>query len=148
MGDIGMFMGEFRHNIDTKGRLTLPSKFRDAFDASVVVTRGFDGCLNVYSLDQWQKVFEKLQRMPTNKKEARTFVRLFTAKASEIEFDKLGRINLPKPLVDEGHLEKECVIVGVGDHVEIWNAEAWDDYYNDEKDNFEDISESLEDFEF
>lgn len=141
-------MGEFRHNIDAKGRLTLPSKFRDAFDTSIVVTRGFDGCLNVYSLEQWQRVFEKLQRMPSNKKEARTFVRLFTAKASEIEFDKLGRINLPRPLIDEGQLEKECVIVGVGDHIEIWNATAWDQYYDDEKDNFESISESLEDFEF
>lgn len=143
-----MFMGEYRHNLDAKGRLTLPSKFREAFGTSVVVNRGFDGCLNVYSLDAWQKIYEKLQKMPTNKKEARTFIRLFMAKAAEIEFDKLGRINLPKSLMMEGKLEKECVIVGASDHVEIWNADLWDNYYEQEKDNFESISESLSDFEF
>ena len=75
-------------------------------------------------------------------------MRLFTAKASEIEFDKLGRINLPKSLIDEANLTKECVVVGVVDHVEIWDAKSWDDYYDQEKDNFESISEELEDFDF
>lgn len=143
-----MFMGEYRHNIDAKGRLTLPSKFREAFGQSVVVNRGFDGCLNVYSLDEWQKIYQKLQAMPSNKKEARTFVRLFTAKAAEIEFDKMGRINIPNTLICEGKLEKECVIVGVSDHIEIWNSEEWDKYYEDQKENFESISESLSDFDF
>ncbi len=143
-----MFMGEYRHNLDAKGRLTLPSKFRDEFGTSVVVNRGFDGCLNVYSFEQWQTIYEKLKAMPSNKKEARKFVRLFTAKASEIEFDKLGRINLPKSLIDEANLTKECVVVGVVDHVEIWDAKSWDDYYDQEKDNFESISEELEDFDF
>lgn len=143
-----MFMGEYRHNIDAKGRLTLPSKFREAFGTSVVVNRGFEGCLNVYSVDEWEKVYARIMKMPTNKKESRTFVRLFTSKAQILPFDKLGRINIPNSLIQIGNLIKECVILGVGDHVEIWNAEAWDQYYENEKDNFESISESLEDFEF
>ena len=141
-----MFIGEYKHNLDSKGRLTLPAKFRETFGASVVVTRGFEGCLNVYSLERWQVIYDKLCQMPTNKKEARTFVRLFTAKAAQLEFDKLGRINLPKTLIDIGHLEKECYVVGVHNHVEIWDAKAWEDFYSDEEENFETIAESLDEF--
>ena len=143
-----MLMGEYTHNIDAKGRLTLPSKFRDTLGTSVVVTRGFEGCLNVYSISEWQKIFEKLMKMPSNKKETRTFIRLFTSKATEVEFDKLGRINLPNQLIQHANLLKACTIVGAGNHLEIWNAEAWEQYYEEENENFESISESLDGFDF
>lgn len=142
-----MFMGEFRHNIDAKGRLIIPSKFREQCEASVVVTRGFEGCLSMYTQEGWQEYYAKLQTLPKNKKEARSFVRMITSRASDCEFDKLGRINIPNVLREVGTLSKECVIVGVGDHVEIWDQAAWDNYYDDNKDNFDDISESLEGFE-
>lgn len=142
-----MFMGEFRHNIDAKGRLIIPSKFREQCEASVVVTRGFEGCLSMYTQEGWQEYYAKLQTLPKNKKEARSFVRMITSRASDCEFDKLGRINIPNVLREVGTLSKECVIVGVGDHVEIWDQMAWDAYYNQNKDDFDEISESLEGFE-
>lgn len=142
-----MFMGEFRHNIDAKGRLIIPSKFREQCEASVVVTRGFEGCLALYTQVGWQEYYAKLQTLPKNKKEARSFVRMITSRASDCEFDKLGRINIPNVLREVGNLDKECVIVGVGDHVEIWSQDSWDEYYDDNKDNFDEISESLDGFE-
>ena len=90
---------------------------------------------------------KELQALPQKKKSTRIFIRLVTSRASECEFDKLGRINIPLVLRQEGHLEKECVIVGVGDHVEIWNHTAWDEFYDDNKDSFDDISEVLDDIE-
>lgn len=141
-----MFMGEYHHNIDSKGRITLPAKFRETFGTSVVINRGFEGCLNVYSYEQWQKIYQKLISIPLNKKESRTFIRLFLSKAQELELDKLGRINIPKNLIEIVDITRECVIVGAGDHLEIWNAKTWDIYYEQEKDNFENISEFLYDF--
>lgn len=142
-----MFMGEFRHNIDAKGRLIIPSKFREQCEASVVVTRGFEGCLSLYTQAGWEEYYAKLQTLPKNKKEARSFVRMITSRASDCEFDKLGRINIPSVLREVGSLSKECVVVGVGDHVEIWDQTAWDNYYDQNKDDFDEISESLEGFE-
>lgn len=142
-----MFMGEFRHNIDAKGRLIIPSKFREQCGESVVVTRGFEGCLAVYTQEGWNSYYQKLQALPKNKKESRLFVRMITSRASECEFDKLGRINIPNTLRDEGKLEKECIVVGVGDHAEIWSQEQWDAYYDSNKDSFDEISESLDGFE-
>ena len=137
---IKMFMGEFRHNIDAKGRLIIPSKLREQCGKSVVITRGFDGCLALYTQEGWNDYYQKLQTLPKTKKEARNFVRIITSRASECEFDKLGRVNIPNVLRLEGKLEKECIIVGVGDHVEIWNQARWEDYYDK-------ISESLDGFD-
>ncbi len=142
-----MFMGEFRHNVDAKGRLIIPSKIRELCQTSVVVTRGFDGCLALYTQEGWEAYYAKLQALPKNKKDTRLFVRMITSRASECEFDKLGRINIPNVLRLDGKLEKECVIVGVGDHVEIWNSQTWDTYYEDSKDSFDEISESLDGFD-
>ncbi len=143
---INMFMGEFKHTLDAKGRLTLPSKIREKYEETVVVTKGFDGCLSVYTHDEWQKMYEKLQSIPNTKKDARTFVRLLTAKAAECEIDKSGRINLPRPLIDEGRLTKDCIVVGAGNHVEIWDAIAWHTYCEEQDSKFEEISENLTDF--
>ena len=129
-------MGEFRHNIDAKGRLIIPSKLREQCGESVVITRGFDGCLALYTQEGWNDYYQKLQTLPKTKREARNFVRIITSRAS-----------IPNVLRIEGKLEKECIIVGVGDHVEIWNQNIWDDYYDANKDNFDEISESLEGFE-
>ncbi len=142
-----MFFGEYRHSIDAKGRLSIPAKMRNQCEEEVYVTRGNDGCLALYTKAGWEAYYQELQALPQKKKSTRIYVRLITSRASECEFDKLGRINIPLVLRQEGKLEKDCVVVGVGDHMEIWNAETWDQFYDDNKDNFDDISEDLDEFE-
>lgn len=142
-----MFFGEFRHNIDTKGRLSIPAKMRNQCGENVYVTRGNDGCLSIYTEEGWQNYYEELLKLPQKKKSTRVYMRLVTSLTSLCEFDKLGRINIPLRLREEGNLEKECVIVGVGDHIEIWNQELWDNFYDDNKDSFDDIYEDLEEIE-
>lgn len=142
-----MFFGEFRHSIDAKGRLSIPAKMRNQCGESVFITRGNDGCLALYTQDGWEEYYQGLQALPQKKKSTRIYMRLVTSLTSECEFDKLGRINIPLRLRQEGNLEKECIVVGVGDHVEIWNQEAWNQFYDDNKDSFDDISETLEDIE-
>ena len=95
---------------------------------------------------KFEKYYEELQALPQKKKSTRIFIRLVTSRASECEFDKLGRINIPLVLRQEGHLEKECVIIGAGNHGEIWSQEKWNQYYNDNQDSYDDILESLDDF--
>ena len=140
-------MGEFRHNIDAKGRLIIPSKLREQCGESVVITRGFDGCLALYTQEGWNDYYQKLQTLPKTKERHVTLLELLLQEQVNVNFDKLGRVNIPNVLRIEGKLEKECIIVGVGDHVEIWNQNIWDDYYDANKDNFDEISESLEGFE-
>ncbi len=142
-----MFIGEYRHNIDAKGRLSIPAKLRNQCGDSVYVTRGHEGCLALYTPEGWDKYYQRLLSLPQEKKKIRVFVRLVTSRARECEFDKLGRINIPLVLRNEAHLEKECVIVGAGNRVEIWDQQAWDQFYDDNKDDFDDISEEIDDFE-
>lgn len=141
---MNMFMGEYRHNVDAKGRLTLPSKFREKYDGNVVVTKGFDGCLNIYSLPEWEIFYQKLASIPTNKKQARTVIRIITSKATECEIDKMGRINIPLSLRKEAHLDKACVIIGNLNHVEVWDEATWDSYYEEESGHLEELSEDLD----
>ncbi|OUP77786.1 cell division/cell wall cluster transcriptional repressor MraZ [Erysipelatoclostridium sp. An173] len=143
-----MFMGQFKHNIDAKGRLIIPSKLREQCGDSVVITRGLDGCLALYTIDGWNEYYEKLHKLPTTKRQARDYVRIVTSMADELVFDKLGRVNISSFLRKEANLEKECMIIGAGDHVEIWNKDRWDSYYDSKKDSFDDICESLDDFDF
>ncbi|MFD1471468.1 division/cell wall cluster transcriptional repressor MraZ [Companilactobacillus mishanensis] len=143
-----MFMGEFHHTIDSKGRLIIPSKFRQEIGESFVVTRGMDGCLFGYPMDQWNKLEAQLDKLPLTKKDARAFTRFFYSAATEVEFDKQGRINLSAPLVSFSKLEKNCVIVGVSDRIEIWDEENWNKFSQEAEENFEDISEKMTDFDF
>ncbi len=139
-------MGEFAHNIDRKGRLIMPAKFREELGERVVVNRGLDGCLYVYTLDQWQIVYEKLSMLPTTKKDARKYQRLMLSKASECDLDGQGRILIPANLVSLAELEKECMIVGVANHIEIWAKHKWERMEEEEEGSFEEIAESLSDF--
>lgn len=140
---ISMFMGEYRHNLDAKGRVTIPNKFRNLLGSQVVVTRGLDGCITVYTIDQWKDELEKLRRLPNTLKEARRYIHVVTSKAATCEFDGQGRILIPVALLEEANIEKECVVIGVVDHVEIWAKTKWDDYYDLASDNFEDLAENL-----
>lgn len=142
-----MFMGEYRHNLDSKGRLIIPAKFREQIGQTVVFTRGMEGCIFGYPLSEWQKIEAKLAKLPLTKRSARKFTRLFYSGAMEAEFDKQGRVNLTTTLKAHAGLSKECVIVGVSDRIEIWSQDRWDDFAEDADDNYDDIAEDLDDIE-
>ena len=141
-----MYMGEFQHTIDTKGRLIMPAKLREKLGEKFVVTRGLDGCLFGYPLSEWAVLEAKLNEMPLAKKDARTFVRFFYSAATECELDKQGRINLPISLRNHGNLTKNCVIVGVSNRIEIWDEERWQAFSEEAEENFDEIAESMIDF--
>lgn len=140
-------MGCFSHTIDAKGRIIIPSKLRDRLGDTVVVTKGLDGCLSLYTIEKWEALTEKLSKLPTTKKDARTYVRLVLGNAHDLEFDKQGRINLPANLQAQAQLEKECTIIGVYDHIEIWSTAKYDAYVDNASETFEDVVENLVDFE-
>lgn len=136
-----MFMGEYNHTIDAKGRLIIPSKFRETLGDAFVVTKGLDGCLFVYENKEWEKFEEKLTSLPMTSSEARKFVRFFLAGAAGVEVDKQGRILLPLNLRTHAGLEKDVVLLGVASRIEIWSKEKWEscDY-----DNMDEIAEKME----
>jgi len=138
-----MLIGEYHHNIDEKGRLIIPSKFRDEIGNSFVVTRGLDGCLFVYSLVEWGKIVAKLKGLPFTKKDARIFTRFFLSAATVCEFDKQGRINLVNSLIEYAGLKKECVIIGVNDRLEIWALDKFNNLMEENFDKLDMISEHL-----
>ncbi|OJG26324.1 protein MraZ [Enterococcus columbae DSM 7374 = ATCC 51263] len=146
MEELSMFMGEFQHSIDAKGRLIVPAKFREKLGETFVVTRGLDGCLFGYPLDEWNKLEEKLNEMPLAKKDARLFVRFFYSAATECEIDKQGRINIPQTLRTHAQLEKSCVIIGVSNRIEIWDEARWQAFTTEAEESFDEIAESMIDF--
>ena len=142
-----MFMGEYRHTIDAKGRLIVPAKFREQLGDSFVVTRGMDGCLFGYTQEEWNILETKLQKLPLTKKDARAFVRFFYSAATECEIDKQGRINIPKSLRTDAALQKKCLVVGVCNRFEIWSEDRWDAFADEAEENFDDIAENMIDFD-
>ncbi|HHU78424.1 MAG: division/cell wall cluster transcriptional repressor MraZ [Caldicoprobacterales bacterium] len=126
-----MFIGEYQHNIDQKGRVFMPAKFREELGDKFVVTKGLDKCLFVYPYEEWKNFEQKLRTLPLTSKEARAFIRFFFAGAAECEADKQGRVLIPAGLREHASLEKELSIIGVSTRVEIWNREAWENYNDD-----------------
>lgn len=143
-----MLIGEYHHNIDEKGRLIIPAKFREEIGNSFVVTKGLDGCLFVYSLIEWEKMVNKLKKLPFTKKDARTFSRFFLASATVCEFDRQGRINLMNSLTLYAGLKKECAIIGVNDRLEIWDLEKFNNLMKENEEELDEISENLFDGDF
>ena len=121
-----MFMGEYNHTIDTKGRLIIPSKFREVLGEEFVVTKGLDGCLFVFDNSEWSAFENKLKTLPITNKDARKFVRFFLAGAASVEVDKQGRILIPASLKEHAALEKDVVLIGVGSRMEIWSKERYE----------------------
>ena len=137
-----MFMSEYSHTIDPKGRLIVPSKFREQLGDVFVVTKGMDGCLFVYANEEWAAFEEKLTGLPLINKEARQFARFFMAGAAMVEVDKQGRILLPANLRAFAGLDKDVVLVGVGSRIEIWSRENWESMDTDS--SMDDISKAME----
>ena len=120
-----MFMGEYSHSVDAKGRLIVPAKLREQLGDQFVVTKGVDGCLYVYSQEEWKRIEEKFREVNLTTKDARKFMRFFFAGAAMCEVDKQGRILIPSVLREFAGLEKDVLLAGMLDHIEIWNEERW-----------------------
>ena len=129
-----MFMGEFNHNIDAKGRLIIPSRFREELGENSVLTRGMDGCLFIYPQEAWKAFEEKLASLPLTSKDARTFTRFFVSGATPCELDRQGRILEPSTLREYAGLEKDVILAGNLDRIEIWSKSRWE-----KSNNYEDM---------
>ncbi len=138
-----MFMGEHRHSIDDKNRLVIPSSYRDSLGSSFIITRGLEKCLYIYTKSEWQKIVDKLASLPFTKKDARTFIRSFFSAAANCTLDKQGRINITPNQALYAGLNKECVIIGANDRVEIWSKENWEEFNLEFSDALESVAEHL-----
>lgn len=136
-------MGEYHHSLDDKKRLIIPSKLREDLGDYVIVTRGLEDCLFIYSQSSWNDIVNKLKTLPFTKKDARSFTRLFLSGATVCEFDKQGRITLKEPHTNYASLIKDCVIVGVNDRLEIWSKANWDNYFSNNKESMADVADHL-----
>lgn len=141
-GDV-MLMGEYHHNIDEKGRIIIPSRLRDELGDNVIITRGLDDCLFLYSMDEWSLLVSKLKSLPFTKRDARNFSRMFLSGATGCLFDKQGRVKISSPLIDYASLNHECVIIGVNDRIEIWAKEKWDKFICESTNEFSDLADHL-----
>ena len=138
-----MLMGEYHHNIDDKGRLIIPSKFRNELGNEYIITKGLDKCLFVYSVNEWNKLVKDLNTLKFTKKNVRAFERFFVGGASLNEFDKQGRISITSPLIHYANINKECVIIGVNERLEIWDKDEFDKFIKENENTLEEIAEDL-----
>ncbi len=140
-----MFLGEYQHSLDIKGRIIIPARFREQLGESFVATRGLDNCIFVYPFDEWRSIEEKMRSLPFTRADVRAFMRIFLSGASELDLDKQGRTVLPANLRDYANINKDIIIIGVGTRVEIWSAENWQTYTMNSASSYEQIAESLVD---
>ena len=138
-----MLMGEFHHNIDGKGRIIIPSKLREELGENIIVTRGLEDCLFIYSEKEWSLIVSKLKSLPFTKKDARSFTRMFLSGATATEFDKQVRIKISLPLIEYASLDKECIIIGVNDRLELWSKEKWNAFVEESKEDLSDLADHL-----
>lgn len=138
-----MFIGEYIHNIDEKGRLAVPVKFRNRLAQGAVVTKGLDNCLSLYPEEAWNKMVGKMDNLPLTQSKSRAYSRFILSSAFSAETDRQGRINLPATLRNFAGIKGQVVVTGLGDHIEIWSTKTWEEYrLNIEKDSAE-IAEEL-----
>jgi len=138
-----MFIGEYSHTVDTKGRMNIPSKFREKLGELFYVTKGLDNCLFIFPEEEWKIFEDKLKTLPLTNKNARAFVRLFFSGATECSLDKQGRINIPQPLRTHGGITKDVQVIGVGTRIEIWSTENWETYNNPDNISYDEIAEQM-----
>jgi len=140
-----MLLGEFTHSIDTKKRLAIPAKFRKEVGRSVVITRGLDNCLFIFTKPEWKKLADKIGSLPLGQSDARGFARLMLAGAMEVSVDNLGRILIPDYLKSYASLKKQVVVTGVYNRIEVWDEKLWNMYKSKSEKNAGDIAERLGD---
>jgi len=145
-GENFMLIGEYKHKIDSKKRLAIPSKFRKELTTPVVITRGIDNCLFVYSKEEWLKIISKLEKLSLNQANARSFSRMILSGAVEADIDSLGRIMIPDFLKDYAELKSNVYIIGLYNRLEIWNVDNWDSYKEKLEKKLPEISEQIQGF--
>lgn len=139
-----MFLGEFKHSIDNKGRLIIPAKFRDLLDGKCVIAKGLDGCLSVYPIEEWEQICAKIDEKPASDPKVRKFKRLFFASASAEECDKQGRLSIPNGLLQYAQIDKDVYVIGESNVIEIWSEERWlAQQHTDENESFEELAQFL-----
>jgi len=142
-GERFMFIGEYQHSLDSKGRIIVPSKLRYELGDKFVLTKGLDNCLFIYTIEEWKAFEDKLKSLPLTNSNARKFIRFFFAGAVECEADKQGRINIPSNLREYASLEKDGVFIGVSNRVELWNKNKWDGYNETEELDANELAEQM-----
>lgn len=138
-----MLLGEFRHSIDTKGRIAIPAKFRDEIGEGAIITRGLDSCLFVFTRTEWDALVQKLMSLPLAQATSRAFVRLMLAGATDVDVDRQGRVLIPEYLRSYANLEKDAVLTGLFNRVEVWDAQRWAEYKAKTEHASEEIAEQL-----
>ncbi|MER3407064.1 MAG: cell division/cell wall cluster transcriptional repressor MraZ [Patescibacteria group bacterium] len=140
-----MLIGEYKYNIDQKGRVMIPAKFRNEFGIEAIITRGIDKCLFLFPKSEWEKVVEKLLKLPLSQANSRAFARLILSGAHQVEIDNQGRILIPETLRKYASLTKKVVIVGLYSRLEIWDETFWEEYKKESESQAMDIAEKLTD---
>lgn len=138
-----MFVGEYQHSVDDKGRIVVPSKVRDRLEDGLVVTKGQERCLFVFSMDRWQDEVDKINRLPRTNRQNRNFARSFFGGASDQQLDKQGRLQVPPALRSYAAIDKDVVILGVADRLEIWDAAAWEAMSREVDQGYADLETAL-----
>ncbi len=138
-----MFIGEYTHNLDNKGRIAIPAKFRDKLSGGVIITRGLDQCLFVYSKNEWEILAQKLTKLPLSQANSRAFVRLMLAGAMDSILDSQGRILVPDYLRSYARLKKQVIVAGLYNRIEIWDVDIWKEYKAKTEGSSDEIAEKL-----
>lgn len=138
-----IYFGTYEHSLDSKNRLLVPSKLKNLILNKVYIMKGFDGCLSVYDESSFNSYVEKLQNYSFNQAKQREFIRVILSSVVEMEADKVGRLSIPTATMRKYNIEKDVVVVGVGDHVEIWNKTKWEEYIEASDANLEEIAEGI-----
>jgi MraZ protein len=138
-----MFMGEYQHSLDEKGRLIVPAKFREDLGEQFIITRGLDNCLFVYPVAQWKILEEKIKELPTAHADTRAFVRMFFSGAVEAELDKQGRVVIPQQLREHAKIDRDVYVIGISTKVEVWAKETWENYSTQAQQSYEGIAETI-----
>ena len=139
-----MYFGSFIHNLDEKGRLMIPRKMREELGTKVYIMKGFEGSLSLYNEERYQKLAEEFSRLSFNQSKVRDYLRIQFASTYEMDVDKLGRVQLPTALLTKYGISKEVIVLGIGDHIEVWDKVKYDEYENSIKDEFENIAETID----
>ena len=138
-----MLLGEYQHNLDTKGRMAVPAKFREKLSAGAIITRGIDNCLFIFANAEWEELAKKLMALPLAQANSRAFVRLMLAGASDVELDHQGRILIPDYLRKYAGIKKEVIVAGLYNRIEIWDEKSWEAYKTKTENSSEAIAEKL-----
>jgi MraZ protein len=141
--EIKMFFGFYEHTLDDKGRLVIPRKMREEAGVKVYILKGYDGALSIYKQSTFEKLVEEINSLPYNKKESRAFLRIQLSSVCDLDVDKAGRVQIPTQLLSKYNIGKQVVVIGAGDHIEVWDQATYAKYEAEAEANFEDIAQNI-----